>query len=214
MKKIVSILILLLILTGCGSNNVENTSNNVKKEVSIDDILNNKNNYFVKINGVKLTVGDKVSDVLKTGYTMKDKDLAETVPSNRYLLSKSVIGKEEYRAVFRVTPLNLTSSTVTVKDAAIGGFEVGEVDYDKIYSETLGMDIEIYGGLKLGSTYDDMVKVFGTDYTFYDANPDGESDKLTYKSYKYEKSYKGFEFIFDKNGKLSEIKWRNYSYNE
>ena len=214
MKKIVSILILLLILTGCGSNNVENKVNNVKKEVSIDDILDNKNNYFVKINGVKLTVGDKVSDVLKTGYTMKDKDLAETVPSNRYLLGKSVIGKEEYRAVFRITPLNLTNSTVTVKDSSIGGFEVGEVDYDKIYSEILGMDIEIYGGLKLGSTYEDMVKVFGTDYTFYDANPESNSDKLTYTVYKYEKSYKGFEFTFDKNGKLSNIEWRNYDYNE
>ena len=212
MKKIFNIcviLLLVIVLSGCGSTNLESNNN---KEVSIDTILDNKNNYYLIVNGLKLKVGDKFSDVLKTGYTVKDNDLSETIPSNRYLLAKSIIGKEEYKAVFRVIPMNLSNSTVTVKDSIIGGFEVGDIDYDKLSSELLKQKIETYGGIKLGSTYEDMVRVFGTDYEVHESNPDGISDKLTYTVYKYKKSFKGFEFTFDKNNKLSKIELNNYSF--
>lgn len=218
MKKIFNIfaiLLLVVIITGCGnSSNTESTSNSSsKKQISIDEILKDKNNYYITFNGTKLKVGDKISDILKTGYTIKDKDLEETVPSNRYLLGKSVIGKDN-KTLFKVTPLNISSSTVSVKDAVVGRIEVGTYDYNLLPEELLNMNIEVYGGIKLGSTYDDMVRVFGTDYFEYNSNPDGLADKITYKSYKYSRGYKGFEFKIDKNGKISEIDWNNYDYNE
>ena len=35
-----------------------------------------------------------------------------------------------------------------------------------------------------------------------------------YTTYKYSKGYKGYEFIVDDSGKVSQIHWNNYSYDE
>ena len=169
-KKILSIVLLLTILggtlfglTGCVNNkntskqndNGENSSE-TEKGYSIDD----NDSYYVIINGTKFVAGDKISSVSKVNLKQKDKDLDESIPKNRYLLAKSVINSDD-KEVCKFVPLNSTDSTITYADAVIGGFEVGENNYSKISEETLALNIEVAGGIKLGSSYEDIVKVFG-----------------------------------------------------
>ena len=35
-----------------------------------------------------------------------------------------------------------------------------------------------------------------------------------HKTYTYSSGYKGFKFIIDDNGKVSQIEWNDYDYNE
>lgn len=143
----------------------------------------------------------------------KDKDLDEEIPKNRYLLSQSVINSDN-KEVCEFVPLNSTNSTITVKDAVIGGFEVGEYNYNKISEETLALNIEIVGGIKLGSSYDDLVKVLGEEEFKFEHEADEKLKMPAYTTYKYSSGYKGFEFIIDDSGKISKIKWTNYNYDE
>lgn len=220
-KKILSIVLLLTILggtlfglTGCVNNkntskqndNGENSSE-TEKGYSIDD----NDSYYVIINGTKFVAGDKISSVSKVNLKQKDKDLDESIPKNRYLLAKSVINSDD-KEVCKFVPLNSTDSTITYADAVIGGFEVGENNYSKISEETLALNIEVAGGIKLGSSYEDIVKVFGEDYFKYESEADEKYNRPAYTSYKYSSGYKGYEFIVDDSGKVSKIEWTNYSY--
>lgn len=228
MKKILTILVIMLAisLTGCNVMNDTYSSNNEKsandegntstldnsKNISTDDVIDNNNNYFVIVKGEKFKAGDKITDVSKVNLKLKDNDLTESIPSNRYLMGKSIIGSDE-KTLFKLTPLNLTASSITVKDSVIGGFEVGENNYNKLSQETLALNLEIYGGIKLGSTYDDMVKAFGTEDYKYDHEYDEKYNSPAYTVYSYSKGYKKFEFIVDDSGKISQISWNNYSLN-
>lgn len=216
-KKILSLIAIMTILssvffvlTGCGNNKgeskqEESTKSEQKKEFSISD----KDNYFVIINGTKLNSGDGMSSVTRANLKLKEKDLEETVPKNRYLLSKSVLDSND-KAVCSFVALNLSEEKVKYADAVIGGFEVGEINYNKLSQETLALNIEVVGGIKLGSTLEDITKVFGEDYYKYEAQANETLKMPSYTTYKYSRGYKGYEFTIDDSGKVSRIKWNNY----
>ena len=217
-KKILSIgLILMMVaslfaLTGCGNKDKDSKEESSKAEVETFAIDNNKC-YYVKINGTKFNAGDKISSVSSVGLKQKEKNLSTSIPKNRYLLAESVVDANE-KEICKFVPLNDTDDKITVADAVIGGFEVGTYNYNKIAKETLEYDIEIFGGIKLGSSYDEMVKVFGEPDFKYESKANESLKMEAYTTYKYSKGYKGLEFIVDDSGKISEIKWNNYSYNE
>lgn len=219
-KKILSIgLILMMVaslfaLTGCGNKAEDNKEKAAEQKAAEEKFsIDNNNCYYVKINGTKFKAGDKISSVSSVGLKQKEKNLATSIPKNRYLLAESVVDSNE-KEICKFVPLNDTDDKITVADAVIGGFEVGTYNYNKIAKETLEYDIEIFGGIKLGSSYEDMVKVFG-EPDFKHESQANESLKMeAYTTYKYSKGYKGLEFIVDDSGKISQIEWNNYDYNE
>ena len=75
-----------------------------------------------------------------------------------------------------------------------------KLDYDKVEPE-----------LSLKS-YEDVLKVFGEPDFKYER----EAKELlpAYTSISYSSGYKGFEFIIDDSGKVSQIEWKNYDYDE
>ena len=109
-----------------------------------------------------------------------------------------------------MTPFNPGDSDVTVKDAVFGSLEIGSYEYGKIEQEVLDLNAEFVGGIKLGSTLEDVEKVFGTTDNIYEAS------SLGYKVYTYrsEKNYRNFEFTIDKDGKVSKIGFQNLVFNE
>lgn len=209
---LIAILMMSMIsLTGCGNNQngkAEEKKINPEEVFTIDD----NGCYFVKINGTKFVAGDKISSVANVGLKQKEKNLSLTIPKNRYLLAESVVDQNG-KDICKFVPLNVTEETITNSDAVIGGFEVGTYNYNKIPEETLSYDISVCGGIKLGSSYEDMIKVFG-EPDFKHEQPANEQLKMeSYTTYKYSKGYKGFEFIVDDSGKISQIEWNNYSFN-
>lgn len=228
MKKIVSIIIAVVVVIGIAvllligfknnkndsnqNNDKENTNKNTEATEEVSSIKDNSI-YFVNINGTKFKAGDKISSVSKVNLKQKDKDLDEKIPKNRYLLSKSVVNSDN-KEICKFVPLNSTDSTITVKDSVIGGFEVGEINYNKISNETLSYNIEIVGGIKLGSSYDDIVRVFGKEDTKYESKTDEKYNMPSYTVYDYSSGYKGFSFTIDDSGKLSKIEWNDYNYDE
>ena len=220
MKKIISILGIITILaislfgfTGCGSDTEKKKSDdNKNKNSAVDEVSENKSfiddndSYYFIFDGKKYTAGDKISDLEKSGVSVREREKEENVPANKYMIGAGYIVNSENTTIFTVVPYNTESSPVKVPDTHIGGFKLDE-DYLKRDSRVA--DIEIYGGIKLGSTLEDVQKVFGTEpsYTY-------EGD--TYSSYDYDSDevYRSFEFRVDKEGKVIYIGWENLVFND
>lgn len=210
-KKIAALLMagmMALSMVGCGGSKEPATAQtNEDGSVSIRD---NKL-YFVKIGDQTYKVGAKIADLEKAGYIMSDKRRDEELPSNRYSMDTDMKNADG-KTLFQVKALNTGTSKVKYAEAELGGFTVGSYNTSKIEAETLALNIEVYGGIKLGGTYEDIVKAFG-EPEFSHKNE--KSDLLPeYMTYKYSSGYRGYEFIVDDGGKISQISWNNYDYNE
>ena len=151
----------------------------------------------------------EVSCLKEVGLKQQDRVLSEKVKKNTYVIGAGTIENAAGNRVISLTPYNPTNDTITVADAVIGGCDVGEYSYSKISKDVLDLNIEV-GGIKLGSSLEDIVKVFGETTDVY------ESESLGYKKYTYKSKevYRKFEFSIDKNGKLSEIYFQNLVYNK
>ncbi len=223
MKKIIIILCSIIVVLAVGlfavilfKGGKENNNSDDSKHVnSTEKTYSIKDNevYLIKVKGKVFKAGDKISNVSQVGLKQKDSDLNKTIPSNRYLLSMSLLN-DVNKSVFKVVPLNSTDKTINVSDAVIGGVEVGDINYSKIPEDTLKLNIEFFGGIKLGSTYEDIVKVFGEPDFENEFKADEKYNMPAYKTYTYSSGYKGFKFIIDDNGKVSQIEWNDYDYNE
>ncbi len=223
MKKIIIILCSIIVVLAVGlvavilfkGGKENNNSDDSKHVSSTEKTYSIKDNevYLIKVKGKVFKAGDKISNVSQVGLKQKDSDLNKTIPSNRYLLSMSLLN-DVNKSVFKVVPLNSTDKTINVSDAVIGGVEVGDINYSKIPEDTLKLNIEFFGGIKLGSTYEDIVKVFGEPDFENEFKADEKYNMPAYKTYTYSSGYKGFKFIIDDNGKVSQIEWNDYDYNE
>ena len=210
-KKIAALLMagmMALSMVGCGGGKEPATAQtNEDGSVSIRD---NKL-YFVKIGDQTYKVGAKIADLEKAGYIMSDKRRDEELPANRYSMDTDMKNADG-KTLFQVKALNTGTSKVKYAEAELGGFTVGSYNTSKIEAETLALNIEVYGGIKLGGTYDDIVKAFGEPEFSHKSE---KSELLPeYMVYKYSSGYRGFEFIVDDGGKISQISWNNYDYNE
>ena len=195
--------------TTTGSNGNQENGNSTASENKDVDAIDNNDNYYISIKGKKFKVGDKISDLKEVGLKQQDRVLSEKVKKNTYVIGAGSIVNEAGKRVCSITPYNPTDDTITVADAVIGGCEVGEYEYSKIDKDVLDLDIEV-GGIKLGSTLEDVKKVFGETDNTYTADSLGYT-KYTYKS---KEVYRSYEFTIDKDGKVSEIYWQNLAYND
>ena len=222
-KKIFNVGVIMLIatvlfgLTGCGISKENKEDPSDKKENKEETVTSNNvsviddnKNYFITIKGEKFNVGDKIADVSKVGLKLSSKVLEEKISKNTYMIGAGYIYNENDKEVCNMTPYNPTGDTVTVADSVIGAVEVGDYQYDEISQDILDLDIEVCGGIKLGSSYDDVKKIFGETDDVY------ESESLGYKKYSYksEEVYRYYEFTVDKDGKVSKIYWKNLVYND
>ena len=108
------------------------------------------------------------------------------------------------KSSFDVTPYNITDSSVKVPDSVIGGFDIS--DFELRYNPKLS-EIEVYGGIKLGSTEEELKDAFG--------EPSSVTDLDTSKTYYYESTdvYRDYKFTI-KEGKVTSIEWQNLVFNE
>lgn len=214
-KKIFYIIVcglLVLGLTGCGTKKVEESSKKDNKADAKEEKYSIKDNktFFFKVNGKTFKAGDKISDLEKAGFSLKDSAKDTSIPKNRYLLAQTVVDKDG-NEVFSVIPINMTDNTIKAKDATIGGIEIGDYNTSKVSDATKSLKFEVVGGIKLGDSVEDIHKVLGEE----DFKYEHEATTISaYTSYKYSSGYKGYEFLVDDSGKLSQIHWNNYSYNE
>ncbi len=212
-KKLFSIVacgLLVFVLAGCGNKKEEESSNNkVDTKEETYSIKDNKTFYFT-VNGKTFKAGDKISDLEKAGFSLKEKSKTTTIPKNRYLLAQAVVDKDG-NEVFSVIPINMTNDTIKAQDATIGGIEIGNYNTSKVSEATKALKFEVVGGLKLGDSVEDIHKVLGEEDFKYEKEA---TTIAAYTTYKYSSGYKGYEFIVDDSGKVSQIHWNNYSYNE
>ena len=188
----------MFVLTGCGAKVADaETPVETKQEEKVEKIDDNSN-YFVKVKGETFKVGDKIADLSKMGITPNEKVLDEKVKANTYVIGAGALYNENNKKLFNLTPFNASTEEITVKDAVIGGLEVGDVEYSKIPQEVMDLNIEVVGGIKLGASLDDIKAVLGEDYSEY------KSESLGYTKYTYKSKevYRSYEFTIDKEGKL------------
>lgn len=191
----------LFSLVGCG--NSEKSKNN--EEVSV---LDNDKNYFISINGEKYYAGDKIEDFENEDLAIKSSEGKEELPANKYMIGAGSIQNEDGETIFRVTPYNTKNSKIKVSEAVIGGVTIGGLyaDYDEL--KELGIKIEVYGGIKLGSTEEEVKKVFG--------EPESEYEGKNFKTATYDskETYRKYEFKYDEDGKVTTIEWQNLVFNK
>lgn len=190
------------------TTNQENGSSSVSKNKDVDAV-NNNDNYYISVKGKKFKVGDKITNLKEAGLKLTDEMLAKKFKLNNYDIQDGDVKNEDGKNVFNILPYNPTNDRITVADAVIGGFVVGDYQYSKIDKEILDLDIEVGGEIKLGSTLEDVKKVFGETDDIYKASSLGYTE-YTYRSNEKQKLY---EFRIDKDGKVCKIYWQNFAYN-
>lgn len=210
MKKIVSILAIiaifgvsLFVLTGCGANN--GTNNNVQTLTQDENFINNNNSYYFIIDGEKYTAGDKISELDKVGLATRDSEKDQNVPANKYMIGAGYMVNSNKKTVIQVTPYNTQSVEAKVSNSCIGGVVI---DANNAKNDERLSNVEIYGGIKLGSSEEDVKRVFG--------EPTSKYEGTTYNSYTYKSDevYRSFEIRIDKEGKVSYMKWQNLVFNK
>ncbi len=196
MKKfkllMLSMFIMVLLTTGCGAEKVYDS--NVK-------FIDRNDSYFIKINGKKFMAGDKIASLSSVGYTLKSNEVNFELPANKYMIGAGNMVNSNNENIFDVTPFNITSSKIKVSDSVIGGLNLSYVWAKK---DKKSADFEVYGGIKLGSTKEEVESAFG--------KPNSVVNNNVYK-YVSEETYRSYTFTFDDEEKVSDIEWRNIVFN-
>jgi|AKZA01.1.fsa_nt_gi hypothetical protein len=207
MKKIVSLFligILSITLIGCngtGSNDAENNNNKTKEEQNKSaDFINDNDSYFIIIDGKKFSAGDNIIDLSDVGYNLRESEASEQVPANKFLIGAGSMRDSENNSIFSVVPFNPTASSVMLSNAVIGGIELNV--FATRYNDKVE-NIEVYGGVKLGFTEEELKEVFG--------EPSNINTGDNYSVYRYnsDETYRHYKFRFDEEGKVSSIEWQN-----
>ena len=213
---IVAAVLLIPQLTGSNNNgdNNENTSQNADDNKKDDDDNDGYSDpakvdeaYAIKIGGKKYTFRSKLSDLSESGYEVNEKVKDEKVPAGKYMImiGGGYLTNKSDDTDIKVTPYNDSSDDTTFPNAMLGSVTISDA-YDEDEQAVLEK-IEFYGGIHLGSSRKDLVKVFGepTESKEYDNYKGGKYEKIEYQ----DKTWKKFEFKVE-DGKVTEMSWTNY----
>lgn len=183
-------------------NSKNDTTTNVTKSVDRTpvDITSNDAYYFV-INGVKYTAGSPMSSLSNSGYHLNKTGAEKDLQPNGYLITGDGMLNSDNSTCFYCTPFNSSKETVKGADATIGGFSIDDYNMKKFNGT-----IEITNGITIGTSLDDIVAVFGEPTSKTDAT---EYSGPTY-SYSVSGQYKSFTFRFDKENKVTSIRWQDF----
>lgn len=220
MKKIIMIIMLALImLTGCNDNNDSNVGskdNNNKNEEK--GKLNFADNLYVKIDGTKLEVDTECYETLKKigwypdpkKYVDESKLIIKGKNTNKYnqTLSDMQFINDKYNKSIHLT---ITFKNEGDEDIHISkgkcdsiSFNAASISIDVELKENIP-NIEMPGGIKIGSTKEELENVFGKPNQKY--NSTGEV-YLYGKS--YTQGYYKFEF-YENLGLISFEIYKNIS---
>ncbi|MBR3674223.1 MAG: hypothetical protein IKN65_08150 [Clostridia bacterium] len=167
--------------------------------------LENSDSYYFVVKGVKYKAGDKISKLTENGFKQSKTGAEKEIPANGYLIGGGAILNSDNKTVFDVTPINITKEKIKGSEGQIGSFSI-----DKSQAEKLSGDVEIFGGITIGTSIEDIEAVFGTPSSKTEAT---EYNGPTY-TYNAKASYRSFTFRFDKEGKLNSLRWQNYTFNK
>lgn len=199
-------LFLCFALIGCKTKDEDKTKNNdtsKNEEKEVTDPLNDNDNYL--IDGKKFKAGDKLSDLEEAGYSLKESSKSEEVPANKYMIGAGYMYNSEEKSVFDVTPFNPSDSAVNIQDSFIGGFSLD--DYSAKNDARL-LTFEVYGGIKLGSTDEEVKKAFGEPSSVTDL----EEYARTVYHYNSDEVYRSYKITFGEEGKVISIEWKNLEF--
>lgn len=167
--------------------------------------LENSDSYYFVVKGVKYKAGDKISKLTENGFKQSKTGAEKEIPANGYLIGGGAILNSDNKTVFDITPVNITKEKIKGSEGQIGSFSI-----DKSEAEKLSGDVEIFGGITIGTSIKDVEAVFGEPSTKTEAT---EYNGPTY-TYNAKASYRSFTFRFDKDGKLNSLRWQNYTFNK
>lgn len=218
---VVAAVLLIPQLTKGGDNNGDNSSqtadnnggdngdngNNGGSSDKYTDPAKVDDAYFIKIDGKKYTFRSKLSDLSESGYEVNSKVKDQKVPAGKYMImiGGGYLSNDDNDTDFKVTPYNDSNDDTTFPNAMLGSVTISDT-YDKDEQAILEK-IEFYGGIHLGSSREDLIKVFGepTESKEYDNYKGGKYEKIEYQA----KTWKEFEFQVE-DGKVTEMTWTNY----
>ena len=192
------------------SNSVTNSVDNTMQynPATLDKTrvdINNKDIYYVEINGKKYTIDSKIKDIETTGYTQTKAAAEKELPTKNYLIGGGYFQNTNDRTVFSVTPINLNAETVKSSEATIGGFSI-----DQYYFNNFNGTITVCNGITMGTAMEDVEAIFGepTEKDMRENYP-SLGIKYTYSA----GSYKYYEFEFDRETKkVNKITWRYFNF--
>lgn len=197
----------ILLINNANNNGGGEGNEGGDEEVAQDvkEPYKNDKAYFIKIDGKAFTNQSKMKDLSKVGYTYKSALEDTNVKPKQYLIviGGAYLNNSEKGTNINVVPYNDGTETVKYPDAKLGkiGLVASNAKKD-IYEK-----IEVYGGIHLGSTKEEVVKAFGeatnvTKSTDYKGDP---TEKLEYKA----DVWKKYEITLT-NDEVTEISWVNY----
>lgn len=170
------------------------------------DFLDDNKSYFISIDGQKFYAGDDISSLSTAGYTIRESEAEEELPAGKYMIGAGHMENANGDSVFDITPYNPTNASVKVSESVIGGFRTTYV-YAK--DDETALNIEIYGGIKIGSTKEDVEKIFGEPTTISET-----SMGSTYYTYESEEVYRSYKIELSSEGTVEGFEWKNLVFNE
>lgn len=210
MKKLIKMFMISMILcvglfglVGCG--NKEKSQEQDKEQINF---LDDNKNYYISINGKKYYAGDKISDFEKSDFKLKESEADEKLPAKKYMIGAGNIQNSDKKTIFQATPYNITDSSIAISESVIGGIDFGGTFVNEEFLEELNLEIEVYGGITLGSTIEEVREVFG------EPSHANETDDYTAYRYGSKEAYRNYYFMFDEDGKVTSIEWQNLVFNE
>lgn len=173
----------------------EDEASNDKEEseaVTENTFLDNNDIYYMTFKGQTFHAGDDISGLTNLGYDLlaSERELKAGIRDGSGM---ALAGDNITR--FSVTVYNPTDETIKYADGVLSGLKI--MNYGNAGEEELA--IEVYGGLKVGSTRADVEAVFGV--------PSRVPDE-SYYVFRSSDSDKFYKFYFDENDLVTTIEWR------
>ena len=167
--------------------------------------LEDSSAYYFIVEGTKYKAGDKISKLTENGFKQSKTGAEKEIPANGYLIGGGSILNSDNKTIFDVTPINTTKEKIKGSEGQIGSFSLDKYGYEKLSGKA-----EIYGGITIGSSIEDVEDVFG--------NPTTKTDATQYAgptyTYTAKAAYRSFTFRFNKDGKLESMRWQNYTFDK
>lgn len=184
------------------SSNDTQTPSSSSESSSKNSFLDDNSIYFFTIDGETYTAGESMSKIADAGYELHTVDSQELESGESASCGIGFYSEEVMRVPqFYVNTYNPASSPIKYGEGNISGLTLwGSSATDETIHAT-----EVYGGIHIGSTREEVEAVFGVPARVLD------EAHYTFRSSDSDRYYK---FMFDDNDQVSKINWINTVYDK
>jgi len=151
------------------------------------------------------SINNKLSDLSASGYAVNERYANRTVEPGGWSILGSAFANQKLSSSISAFGYNDTDKELNIADCKLGKVEINHSISSRADEEYMSM--EFYGGLRLDSSREDVIKVFGepTSDTHQDTFRSSEGTEVL----RYQVStLKFFQFQID-DGKVAVIGWTN-----